>query len=49
MVQLPGSAFHSNRDAGAFVAQLLGPDPLSGPYAVMKVRSHRCSQSILNA
>lgn len=38
VVALPGAAFASNRDVAAFVAQLLGDDPLGGPYAVAKVQ-----------
>lgn len=39
MVRLPDAAFHSTRDVGAFVSQLLGPEPLASPYAVAKVRN----------
>lgn len=38
VVAAPGAAFASNRDVAAFVAQLLGDDPLAGPYTVAKVR-----------
>ena len=38
VVALPGAAFASNRDVATFVAQLLGDDPLAGPYAVAKVQ-----------
>jgi hypothetical protein len=37
MVAAPGAAFASNHDVAAFVAQLLGDDPLAGPYTVAKV------------
>jgi hypothetical protein len=38
VVAVPGAAFATNRDVAAFVAQLLGDDPLAGPYAVAKVQ-----------
>ena len=38
VVALPGAAFAGNRDVAVLVAQLLGDDPLAGPYAVAKVQ-----------
>jgi len=37
IVRLPGAAFETNRDAGAFVGQLLGSDAQNGPLGVAKV------------